>query len=779
MSNSPPEVIDEVAGKKRKLYSSCDTCKLRRVKCERESEDQACAKCIEKGIHCTTAGPKRKKPRTGKRIEQAKELFGDGTHNIGESSRGNLVVYHGHRPITPAPDDVAFDMRGFDSLNARHISNDNVDSRLSLAEIVSTLSSHLIEVYFSLTHYPLPLYRWKNFRDQFDKAGRRPEQMTGMGGVLAHALIAYGAYASNSPAILGPGAPALSKLDSEEANFVHWGRQRAQLCKSLLDRAVRIADEHGVFRVECNESIVILLLLEMLIDHGDVTRRRGRPFRAAALSHAQTLSEEGNTHDEYIELQGGGLGWMLYLRDSLQAAVAGREPRLRDRDVQILCGRTMTLGLPTMVEFAKALNGDILVWDPVIRIWDHVAQLTRQLAKRLAKDSPVPEGRQDPFNDNFLWELYKDLDDTKACIKLMQAHLSQFFTFKRPGHNFFKFYCRTMSLGCIFVDYLVHRGVKQELQQLNDRLEHATLVPLDDIANFGLSEYEKRRSKLMQLKHEADNRMRKCAREMAQILWAMQNSLSARTGLGIMTGVHMVYDTLPILAEILCTMPSREEGGDPDFPLETKIQEVGWLLSTYRSLGWSWADMEDPIKYLEEQHGRLVALKSGLPPPNAGLNSVSIPVSSVRSSVETSDTTPFLLPTPSSVQFGLKPELADTPSSGYSSATSGERPTTGYAAELQAQSLAEPSMQPPEAPAHVQSMLPTFIPGPSHLPPLSDPFADLYTMPIVTEYLDGTAQAGALPSPTSYEDLQQWASVFNDQVPLNWDFGPSGFTPQP
>jgi hypothetical protein len=74
----------------------------------------------------------------------------------------------------------------------------------------------------------------------------------------------------------------------------------------------------------------------------------------------------------------------------------------------------MTLGLPTMTEFAKALNGDILVWDPVIRIWDHVAQLTRQFALRMARETPVPELREDPFNDNFLWELYKDLDDTKA-----------------------------------------------------------------------------------------------------------------------------------------------------------------------------------------------------------------------------------------------------------------------------------------------------------------------------------------------------------------------------
>jgi len=432
--------------------------------------------------------------------------------------------------------------------------------------------------------------------------------------------------------------------------------------------------------------------------------------------------------------------------------------------------------------------------------------MTRQFAIRMAKDAPVPERREDPFADNFLWELYKDLDDTKACIKLMQAHLSQFFTFKRPGHNFFKFYCRTMSLGCLAVDYLVHRGVIQELQALNERIEHANLVPLDEISNFGISEHERRRSKLLQLKNEADGRMRKGARELASILWAMQNSLSARTGLGIMTGIGMVYDGLPQFAEILATMPSREEGGTEDFPLETKIQEVRWLLSTYRSLGWSWVDMADAIKYLEDQLARLEGMRSGItapnPSPGVGLPvssvrsgaeadklspqaGVGLPVSSVRSSAEPSSSSSgatLLPPTPASVKFGPPQDFEEHGGynhlGGVDFVTGGERPTSGYAADIQAQALAPLNMLPPEAPAHIPQI--TTSTGASSISlQLTDPFADLYNMTVSSEYLDGTAQAGHMPSPTSMEDLQQWASLFNDQVPLNWEFGHTGFTPQP
>ncbi|KZO99414.1 hypothetical protein CALVIDRAFT_380343 [Calocera viscosa TUFC12733] len=667
-------------------------------------------------------------------------------------------------------------------MTARPLTTDSVDARLSLGEIVSTLSSHLIEEYFCSAQYRLPLYRWQNFRELFERAGRRPEQMAGMGGVIAHTLIAYGAYASNSPAILGPGAAAHSNIDSEEGNFIHWGQQRAAVCGKITDLAVRIADERGVFRVECNESILILLLLEMLLDHGDASGRRGRPFRVAALGHARALYEERSKSNEYPELQGGGLGWHFYTRDTMQAAVAGLKPRLKDRDVQMLCGQERILDLPTPEGIAQALNGEILAWIPVIRIWNHITHMTRQLALRMARDAG---SRDDPFDDNFLWKLYQDLDDTTAAIQLMQARLSEFFTSKKPSHNFFQFYCRTNSLGCILVNFLVHRGVKQELQNLHERIDRAYLTPLDDITDFGESEHEQRRSRLLQLKHEADGRMHDCARELASVLWSMQNALPARTGLGIMTGVPMMYETLPTFAEILCTTPSTEEGGSQGFPLATKVQEVGWLLSTYRSLGWSWADMADLIKYLENHHTRLMALKSRLAVLPTHRKWAAHPASRIRPSVKRA-TSSFAPPTPESMEAAPRPDLFDQPSGDYTSIASTQGAGTVYAAALMPpQALTLRNLQTSEAPDFVSHVLPE----PSMMigtgtsttsVQVFDPFADMYTMDVENEMLDdGMVQPGGLSSPPSYEDLQQWASLFSDQVPPNWDFGHSGFSPPP
>ncbi|KZT57157.1 hypothetical protein CALCODRAFT_496457 [Calocera cornea HHB12733] len=776
--------MDDASSKKRKVYSSCDTCKLRRVKCERDSEDQACTKCIEKGINCTTAGPNHKKLRTGKRIEQARHLFGVGERSVSEGNGASLVPYSGTAYITPVSDDGNIDMRTFDSATARSLTTNSVDSRLSLAEVVSTLSSHLIDEYFSVTPFRLPLYRWQNFQEDFENAGRRPEQMGGMGEVIAHCLIASGSYVSSSPAILGSGAPSLKKIDSEESNFIRFGQQRAAVCKTLLDRAVSMAENHGVFRVESSESILVLLLLEILVDHNDESGRRGRPFRAAALCHAQSMSEDESMRDEYMELRGGGLGWLIYTRDTLIAGLSGRQPRVRDHDVQMLRGIEMTpVELPTEGEFRRALNGDLLVWVPVIRIWDHITQMTRQFAIRFAKSEPA-EGRPqgDPFDDDFLPELYKDLDATTASVNYMQAELSQFFTRKRPGYGFFQHYCRTNYLGCIFVNFLIHRGITRELESLNERLGQAYLVPLDDSINLGTSEHEERRAKLLKLKTEADGRMQKDARHLVSILWETQNSLAARTGMGILTGVPMMYPTFPVFAEILCTMPTKEEGGSDDFPLETKIEEIGWLLSAYRSIGWAWEDMADLIQYLEKQHAKFTALKFGMLAPLDPQMLGFVLTSSTPSSTGPGFYS-FAPPTPDSTQSPSRSDVVSMPPDDYTNRLGGDQLAADYGSGMQADLQPLSYTHPTEVASFADSLAPVPVlmntESITSAPSLTDPFPDLYTMVVANGYTDGIVQPGALTSPTTFNDLQQWESLLSDQVPQDWDFGHSGFSPQP
>lgn len=80
MHPEEPGGASEPAKKKRKQLSSCDTCRLRRVKCIRESEEGPCDPCKAKNINCTseyiTQAKAPKAQRAGRLIIQAKEKFG-------------------------------------------------------------------------------------------------------------------------------------------------------------------------------------------------------------------------------------------------------------------------------------------------------------------------------------------------------------------------------------------------------------------------------------------------------------------------------------------------------------------------------------------------------------------------------------------------------------------------------------------------------------------------------------------------------------------------------
>jgi hypothetical protein len=60
---------------------SCESCKLRRVKCIR-AESGVCSQCERKGLPCTLPVKQPRKPykaRTGARMEAVKEMYGTGS----------------------------------------------------------------------------------------------------------------------------------------------------------------------------------------------------------------------------------------------------------------------------------------------------------------------------------------------------------------------------------------------------------------------------------------------------------------------------------------------------------------------------------------------------------------------------------------------------------------------------------------------------------------------------------------------------------------------------
>ncbi|KAL7419255.1 hypothetical protein Q5752_006092 [Cryptotrichosporon argae] len=105
MAAAPAPIEGEPEKKKRRQNVACDSCKLRRIKCDllglltaqsssssstgaqpplhvlaAQHPDIQCSNCISKGLRCTTqqiTNPSRPN-KGGKRIQEARMIFGDG-----------------------------------------------------------------------------------------------------------------------------------------------------------------------------------------------------------------------------------------------------------------------------------------------------------------------------------------------------------------------------------------------------------------------------------------------------------------------------------------------------------------------------------------------------------------------------------------------------------------------------------------------------------------------------------------------------------------------------
>lgn len=106
-----------------------------------------------------------------------------------------------------------------------------------------------------------------DFRQTFDFAGRRIDQLSSPNQVLCCVLLALGARCSDHPALIGSSAPRtgdLGRLTRQDADLREYGRAREAACEALIAQALTLADEKGTFRVASIENVAALMLLESL-----------------------------------------------------------------------------------------------------------------------------------------------------------------------------------------------------------------------------------------------------------------------------------------------------------------------------------------------------------------------------------------------------------------------------------------------------------------------------------------------------------------------------------
>ncbi|EIW76968.1 hypothetical protein CONPUDRAFT_168675 [Coniophora puteana RWD-64-598 SS2] len=235
----------------------CDACKLRRVRCDPVLPPASCPRCVSKNIICTTnVIPRgRRKASTGRRIEQARVLFGDARPSSTSSPAGKAPPVAGGS-VSPVV---------------------RAESRMFDLEVSGELIAHLLQLY---AHVPRARVIPCNFIiSAFESSGRRIASLSPSTQTLMLAMSAISSHVSSHPVLFGAGPrpPALStflvrSLSLSSKALYEFGKRRAAACRALTEMALEHAWRAKVLSSGDDEAMAACFLLQVL-----ESRSRPRP----------------------------------------------------------------------------------------------------------------------------------------------------------------------------------------------------------------------------------------------------------------------------------------------------------------------------------------------------------------------------------------------------------------------------------------------------------------------------------------------------------------------
>ncbi|GAA5911441.1 hypothetical protein JCM5296_004735 [Sporobolomyces johnsonii] len=539
-----PQLFSVSSGSKAKRRQgvSCDSCRLRRVRCDRmEKGGGECSECTKKGVRCTLVYVEQKgrKTRQGRLISQANFII--------------LKVVHGQIPV------VDFD--------------------------------HL--------------------KRELNQVGGNVDALQPDMRCLSHVLQAWAARLSDHPAITGsnPKAPTGFRdlLQPAVRSVSDAGATRDRFAKALLERALRSLDETGLWRKPTKSSCATLVVLEMLLSWNDAERQNGRPLLSAAVEHLRINYDMRHTLSVTDDLS----FWLVWLRDSVSAALGGRLPYLHEEDLAMLCPAVPQLRKGKLEEQVLIRSLHDLDGTAVLALFRHVSDTARGIARLLG-----PVARRQRLEEDSVRALWAELRRSAQASEAFASSLSPYSQLKNHSMVITRDVASTLAR----LTFAIHRHLEQRLTQ-----ESVTEGILDD-------EDVEYVDSLKALKQDSDD-----------IFLTTIHDLIAQAksyGSHLVLNAIIISDFFPHYLDHLVAVPCVQEGGLLlQWDIYGKVAAIEWfvlllaffamrsllnvssssdfhrMLAALRHIGWSFpipnlGDAENALSHLR----RLVA---SLPPPPA------------------------------------------------------------------------------------------------------------------------------------------------------------------
>ncbi|GAA5993118.1 hypothetical protein JCM11641_003822 [Rhodosporidiobolus odoratus] len=618
-TSTTPTAAGTTLGKRKRL-PACDSCKLRRLRCEAVPPPASCVRCKQTGVVCTTTPTTRKKAtaRTGKRIEEAKATFGTadpstdnlmGVSNtpwVGRGMDGKATLATGPGAgsvgmVGRAPDgDIAPGIATSVHMSLR------AEERMVGREIEGGLAAHLLELYQAVPQSWLPVQVRGRLLVQFEAAGRRLENLAPQTEVLARVTIALTSRLSSHPSLFStcptsspiPSFESLTPtyLSTHQPDLREFGQRREEACEVLRKEAVRMAWERGTLVETSEESLASCYLLEML--EGRTDPALGKPYGSAFVSHLQTILNQQDQPNATMKVQNSSLAWSaLIMREALYAASAGRTSHFTATDDLLLCGPvpvSIEEALMETVDDVDVRDSVTLFFRPMRPYTYHCARLARECSEHLTGTF----ARRQPFNEQFLVKYLTSLDALLHLFAVLEARIAFVLSpAATRAHELpapFETERRFIMQACLYTLSIAWSSLTlPPYLELSRRLTLLRAPPPPSLPPHALQSRTRLLSRLTLLHSQMHLNVLKAARMVAQ---SVREAPSLAFGVNL-RGEGPLGEWVRVLVEARTV--EEEGGGEGGITREEKENDLRWMLDGLKIVGWSWSDCDGLVESIE------------------------------------------------------------------------------------------------------------------------------------------------------------------------------------
>ena len=171
----------------------------------------------------------------------------------------------------------------------------------------------------------------------FNAASRRVERMRDpVSATLVALLLAFGAFTSDHPAVVGKEAPTIEDIASSAwrgKDLSVWAEQRRAVCRTAVQTASKSVQAAALHKKPATkEALAAYIMMADLADFvGPPDKSAGRPYTAAAVAMLRESQRTNQFTAAYSSQK-----WTCCIQDAFNSATAGRLPLMCVKNLVLL-----------------------------------------------------------------------------------------------------------------------------------------------------------------------------------------------------------------------------------------------------------------------------------------------------------------------------------------------------------------------------------------------------------------------------------------------------------